>query len=167
MDFTIKAPASRIAAGGALKKAVASALSAAVALSGCATSSKDITSSYVSPLQYQSYDCAQITAETQRIQARVGEISGSLDQTAANDKALVGVGMVLFWPALFALGGSKPQQAEFARLKGEFDALQKAAIDKRCTGIVSAPPASAAAPAATVPASVPASAAGGAAKKRS
>ncbi len=148
------------------------ALSAAIALTACATSSKDITSSYVSPLQYQAYDCAQITAETQRIQARAGEIAGSLDQAASSDKALVGVGMVLFWPALFALGGSKPQQAEFARLRGESDALQKAAIDKRCTGIVATPsapsaPAVTAVPAAVaVPAAAPASAPAVSTKRR-
>lgn len=43
------------------------------------------------------------------------------------------VGMLLFWPTLFFLeGGDGPQAAEYARLKGEVDALEKVAIAKKC-----------------------------------
>jgi hypothetical protein len=119
-----------------LKKLTASILAAAIGLAGCATSSKDIASTYVSPLQYQNYDCAQLGLEAQRIQARVVETGGRLDQASSNDKAIMGVGLVLFWPALFALGGTKNQEAEFGRLKGEYDAVQKAAIDKKCSNAI-------------------------------
>ena len=119
-----------------MKRPVAAVLSAAVALSGCATASKDIAASYISPMQYQSYDCDQITGEVQRIQVRVSQLGGRLDEAASNDKALAGVGIVLFWPALFALGGTKQQEAEYARLKGEYDAIQQAAIVKKCSGAV-------------------------------
>lgn len=101
-------------------------------LSGCATSSKDVATTYVSPMQYQSYDCAQIAAENQRIAGRVNQLGGRLDEAASNDKAIGVVGALLFWPALFALGGTKNQEAEYARLKGEHDALQQASIEKKC-----------------------------------
>ena len=42
------------------------------------------------------------------------------------------VGAILFWPALFALGGTKPQEAELGRLKGEYDALQSVNTQKKC-----------------------------------
>jgi hypothetical protein len=43
------------------------------------------------------------------------------------------VGMILFWPALFFLeGGDGPQAAEYGRLKGERDALERVAIQKKC-----------------------------------
>ena len=71
-----------------------------------------------------------------RIQTRVTELGGRLDQAASNDKAIAGLGMILFWPALFALGGTKQQEAEFARLKGEYDALNQSAIQKKCEGLV-------------------------------
>lgn len=103
-------------------------------LSACSTASKDIAAAYVSPMQFQSYDCQQLTAEAQRLQARYVELGGRLDQAAQNDKALVGVGLVLFWPALFALGGTKQQEAEFSRLKGEYDAVQQASVQKKCIG---------------------------------
>lgn len=101
-------------------------------LLGCATASRDIASSYVSPMTYRSYDCDQLVAEMQRVQSRVHQLGARLDQAASNDKTLVGVGMLLFWPALFALGGTKEQEAEFARLKGEYEALQQALIEKKC-----------------------------------
>lgn len=108
----------------------------AVALAGCATQSSDIAPTYVSPLQYQSYDCGQLTAEAQRIQARVAQVGGRLDQAASNDKAITGAGIILFWPALFFLGGTKQQEADFARLKGEYEAIQQAAVLKKCEGLV-------------------------------
>lgn len=108
----------------------------AIAVSGCATASKDIASNYVSPVQYQNYDCDQIAAESQRLNTRAQQLGGRLDEAASNDKAIVGVGMLLFWPALFALGGTKQQEAEYARLKGEAEALQQAAIARKCTGAV-------------------------------
>ena len=115
-----------------MKSVIASAICAGLVLSGCATSSKDIASSYVSPVQYQNYDCAQISAENQRLSTRVSQLGGRLDEAASNDKAIGVVGAVLFWPALFALGGTKNQEAEYARLKGEHDALQQIAIEKKC-----------------------------------
>lgn len=101
-------------------------------VSGCATSSKNIGSAYVSPLQYQSYDCEQLGAEAARITQAAQQLGGRLDEAASNDAALMGVGLILFWPALFALGGNKAQEAEYSRLKGEADAVQRAAIAKKC-----------------------------------
>lgn len=119
-----------------MKKTGIYALSACIALGGCATASKDITAAYVSPMQFQSYDCEQLASETQRIQSRVVQLGGRLDTAASNDKAIAGVGLILFWPALFALGGTKQQEADYARLRGEYDAVQQSAILKKCPGIV-------------------------------
>ena len=106
-------------------------------LSGCATSSKNIGSAYVSPLQYQAYDCEQLGAEAARITQAAQQLGGRLDDAASNDAALMGVGLILFWPALFALGGNKAQEAEYSRLKGEADAVQRTAIAKKCPGALS------------------------------
>ena len=104
----------------------------AIAISGCASSSKNIAASYVSPLQYHSYGCDQLAQESSRVHSRASSLAGRLDEAASNDQALVGVGMLLFWPALFALGGTKEQETEFSRLKGEYDAIQQVAIHKSC-----------------------------------
>ena len=115
------------------------ALSASILiLSGCATSSDKIATAYVSPMQYQSYDCAQLTAESMRLNQRVTALQAQVDKAAANDKAITGIGVILFWPALFALGGNTQQEAEYGRLKGEYDAIQQAAVAKKCSGVVAA-----------------------------
>jgi len=59
-----------------------------------------------------------------------------LDQAAQNDAGIMAVGLILFWPVLFALGGTKQQEAEYARLKGEYDAAEQAAIQKKCAHTV-------------------------------
>lgn len=119
-----------------MKKALCVLTSVCLVLSGCATASKDVASAYVSPIQYQAYDCDQLSSESQRINSRVAQLGGRLDTAASNDKALVGVGVILFWPALFALGGTKQQEADYGRLKGEYDAVQQSAILKKCPGMV-------------------------------
>lgn len=142
-----------------LRAATALLCASAVALSGCATSSSSIAATYVSPLTYRHYDCDQISAELLRVQTRVQQMGGRLDQAASNDKALVGVGMLLFWPALFALGGTKEQEAEYARMKGEYEALQQAGIERKCSAAPAAPPAAPGAASAPAPAASAASAA--------
>jgi hypothetical protein len=101
-------------------------------MAGCATAGKDVVATYVSPVQYSNYDCEQLRAELIRINSRVNQMTGRLDTAASNDAAIMGVGMILFWPALFALGGTKQQEAELSRLKGEYEALQSAASGKKC-----------------------------------
>lgn len=114
-------------------------LAVALTLGGCATASKDISASYVSPMQYQSYDCEQLAGEAQRIQARVAQVGGRLDEAASNDKIITGVGCVILWPSLFFLGGTKQQEAEYARLRGEYDAVHQAAIAKKCQLAIAQP----------------------------
>ena len=134
------------------------ALSASILiLSGCATSSDKIATAYVSPLQYQSYDCDQLTSESVRLNQRVLALQGQVDKAAANDKAITGVGMILFWPALFALGGNTQQEAEYGRLKGEYEAIQQSAVAKKCPGMIPAGGPASTQTATTSPAVVPTS----------
>ena len=114
-----------------MKKLLSLLLALTIAISGCATSASKVSATYASPLAYQSYDCGQIASESARLQGKIAETGGQLDKAADNDKVLTGVAVVLFWPAIFFLG-NKQQEAEFARLKGEYDALQQAAIAKKC-----------------------------------
>ena len=88
---------------------------------------------YASPLPYYPYDCGQLGAEALRLQGRIVELGGTLDQASSNDKVIMGTSLVLFWPAVFALGGTKQQEAEYSRLKGEYEAVQQAAIANKCT----------------------------------
>jgi hypothetical protein len=40
--------------------------------------------------------------------------------------------LILFWPALFFLASGDDKKAELAHLKGEYEALEHAAIQKNC-----------------------------------
>lgn len=125
-----------------------------LAMAGCSTSSKQVTPAYVSPLDYQRYDCVQLRAEHARIQPRSKELADILDRSATVDRFIVfsvllitlrpifqapdsesaqGPLMILSWPTLFALGGTRENEHEFARLKGEKFALEKASVEKKCT----------------------------------
>jgi predicted secreted protein len=117
-------------------RCLALVVSVAFAVSGCATSSKNIAASYVSPNQYATYDCQQLAAEAGRIQTRVVQLGGRLDEAANNDAGIMAVGLIIFWPVLFALGGTKAQEADYARLKGEYDAVESAAVAKKCAHAV-------------------------------
>lgn len=118
-----------------------------LSLIGCASQPEKIATSYVSPLQYQDYTCKQIGMELGSVTRRANELAGTLKKKADNDAIQMGVGLILLWPTLFALeGGDGAEAAEFARLKGERDALEQAAVQKSCSlteipKIVTTPPA--------------------------
>lgn len=119
-----------------LSRVTAIALICAFLAGGCAKSPDDISGAYVSPLVYQSFTCDQIGEELARVVARASEVAGVQQGTAGDDAVAMGVGLVLFWPALFFISGSD-RSAELARLKGEVEAIEKAAIRKDCDDVVS------------------------------
>jgi hypothetical protein len=57
------------------------ALSAA--LGGCASSSAEVSASYVSPVMYQQYTCQQLALEAQAVTSRAGIVSGAQVKNAA------------------------------------------------------------------------------------
>lgn len=113
---------------------------AAILLSGCVASSGNHQAPYISSAQFQTYNCDELSAEIERIQNRVGQLTGKQDgKTQANDKWVLGTDLSLSWATLFALGGTKEQEAEYAQLKSEYDAIQQWAAIKQCPGVI--PPA--------------------------
>lgn len=114
-------------------KRLGAAITILALLGGCATAGKDITAAYVSPTQFTNLDCDQVRMESDRLRGRVNQLTGRLDEAASNDKTIAWAGGLLFWPALFALGGTKQQEAELSRLKGEYEALQAVPTQKKCS----------------------------------
>ena len=106
----------------------------AVTLAACTTNPDKIGAAYVSPLKYGDYDCQQLIAEQSNIERRVAELHGTLKKENSGDKWATGVGVVLFWPVLFFLAGNNDvQEAEYAQLKGDYDAVQSAIVKKKCS----------------------------------
>ena len=103
-------------------------------LMGCASQPEDIATSYVSSNHYNNFSCEQLATEATRVSLRVYELSGALEKKANDDAVQMGIGLVLFWPVLFFLeGGDGTQAQEYARLKGERDAIQQSMTAKDCS----------------------------------
>lgn len=113
-----------------LKELIALAL--AVSVVGCSTASKDIMPAYVSSAIYSNYDCDQLRLELVRVSVEVNAMSGKLDKNKENDAMTTTAGVILFWPALFFIGGTKEQEARYAQLKGEYIALEQSTIQRKC-----------------------------------
>ncbi|HTK85871.1 MAG TPA: hypothetical protein VL625_12380 [Patescibacteria group bacterium] len=112
-------------------RSIVTAACVAALLTGCAEHADKIQGTYVSPVEYQDMSCKQIRREMMRVSRKVNEIAGVQDRQASNDEAAMGVGLILFWPALFFLAGHD-QHTQLADLKGQYDALEEAAIQKNC-----------------------------------
>ncbi len=100
---------------------------------GCASQPDKIATQYVPAATYSSYTCDQIASSLRQKNSRMQVLYGNLKSEADADQWQMGVGMLLFWPTLFFLeGGDSPEAAEYARVKGEVDALNEASIQKKC-----------------------------------
>ncbi len=115
------------------KKIICFGVGTSMLLASCATSPDKVSAQYVSPLQYQSYSCEQIAEELSRVNVRVSEVAGVQQRESNKDKIKMGVGLVIFWPALFLLATDGDKKQELGRLKGEYDALESQANTKNCS----------------------------------
>ena len=68
----------------------------------------------------------------ERVSRRASEVSGVQDSNKTSDAWVTGATVVLFWPAAFFIKGDGQTAAELARLKGEFETLEKVGIEKNC-----------------------------------
>lgn len=104
---------------------LSSLLTVSVGLAGCATAPES-DPAYVSPLQYQDYNCKQIKAEMRRV-------SGKIEQAAKTDQT----GQVLDAAlTVFAIsqgyGVYSEDNPEYRRLQNQYDVLEQTAIQKEC-----------------------------------
>jgi hypothetical protein len=94
---------------------------------GCASKAVDVVPTYVSPIQYVSWSCRQISNEAYRIENRLAYVSGVQDTHARQDAVVAAVpGSVLF------MNGNDGQTSDIARLKGELDAAERAFVQRGC-----------------------------------
>ena len=105
---------------------------AMVLVAGCASKSENIQATYMSPVPYESYTCEQLAQEGQRVSARAAQAAGVQDKNRKNDTIKTTVGVILFWPILFANEGDGQTAAELAQLKGQKKAIEEASIKKNC-----------------------------------
>jgi hypothetical protein len=59
-------------------------------------------------------------------------LSGVQDGKRTSDVVATTAAVIIFWPAAFLVKGDGQTAAELGRLKGEFEALERIAIEKNC-----------------------------------
>jgi hypothetical protein len=101
-------------------------------LAGCATRPDAVVPTHVSAARYEDRTCKSLQRELDDVTASLTQASGRLNDKANQDAAVVGVGTILFWPVLFALGGNSGMESEVARLKGEKIALEQQIAERDC-----------------------------------
>ncbi|MBF0394594.1 MAG: hypothetical protein HQL38_18105 [Alphaproteobacteria bacterium] len=114
------------------RRGTALAAALAMAVSACAQNPDNIGSSYVPEAQYRNLPCEDIRVEMARMSTKVAEVTDKQRSSANTDAAMVGVSLILFWPAAFALAATSDQSAELARLKGEYEALERVHLKQGC-----------------------------------
>lgn len=105
---------------------------ALLGLAACASQPEAVVGTYVSPATYSDYSCKQIISERNRVVQKVDELTGVQKKKADSDAAMMGVGMILFWPALFGLAAGSDVEPQLASMKGNYDALTAAGTQKSC-----------------------------------
>lgn len=96
-------------------------------LAACAKPPEAIGPSYVSDLSYQALSCEQLSAEAVRLSDAVAISSMKQRNARANDT----VGVLLIGLPVSTLSGDN-QAADLGRLKGEYEAVRRAALAKNC-----------------------------------
>jgi len=114
-------------------KIIASIISIGIFISGCAKKAEDIKPSYVPTMEYSNKTCNQLRNEVIEINREMRVIAGVQDDTAKKDQVAMGVGLVLFWPALFFLANGDDNQRKIAELKGRYEAVKIVSKKKRCS----------------------------------
>lgn len=101
-------------------------------ISGCASHTHELKAANVSDAGYRDMSCKELHAEMQVNVTKVRELSQIINDKADDDQAQA-AGAILFWPILFALeGGDGHEAAEYSRLKGEINTMEKVAILNDC-----------------------------------
>lgn len=112
-----------------MKKPIAFALAGVMFVGACAQTADSVAPSYVSRNAYTDLTCKQLTAERNAVVRNVTQLSEKQNSAAANDKAAVAVGIILFWPALFYLAADDSSE-QLGLAKGQYDAITDRMVDK-------------------------------------
>jgi len=104
---------------------------AALTLSACAPAPGDIAAAYVSPTAFAGRTCAELNSDATVLNARLSAAMGQQQATADGDAAMTAVALILFWPAVFLIGGND-QSPAIAQMRGEAEAIRAAAVARGC-----------------------------------
>ena len=106
-------------------------VTAVMFLSSCATDPDHIQAYYTSPYKYREYDCKQLSGELRYTGHKIEELRDRLQQRRHRDEVQAAFSWFYCVTCPF-LNGDGPEAEEFARTKGEFEALRTEAYRKDC-----------------------------------
>ncbi len=112
-----------------------------IGMSACATRSFEIKPERTDARNYAAWDCERLNAEGDTLQQRAADVAYAVDARVGNNMIALGLGAMVFWPALLAMRPDGLEAKELAQLKGKFEAVQTAASQRGCAGPSQAMPA--------------------------
>lgn len=104
----------------------------AALLSACATRAVDVKPLAADPADFLPWPCARLHDEIDVVQQRAVDLAWAVDQRAGQHIVALGMGLMVFWPALLAMQPDGAEAEELARLKGRFEALNQVVRTKAC-----------------------------------
>ena len=114
-----------------LRRAASAGLALAL-VAACASRSDNVRPAPVTAADFAAWNCGRMHDELDRVQRRATDVAYAVDERAGNNIVALGVGLLVFWPALLAMQPDGPEARELAQLKGRDDALRAAARGKAC-----------------------------------
>lgn len=116
-----------------MKKILASVVALLLGAGGCATHPNSLKGTSASDLKYDALSCKQISVQATDARRRIVALYDVLADKADGDVWQTGLGLTIFWPALFLLeGGDGAEAVEYQTLQGDYVALQQEASAKEC-----------------------------------
>ncbi len=98
----------------------------------CAAHPESIAAAPVDESQYSSWDCNKLLSERTQVASRARSVAKDQQETAENDQTLIAAGLLLTWPALFAVALTGNDEKEYASLKGQYEAIDHVERTKSC-----------------------------------
>jgi hypothetical protein len=112
-----------------MHRAIAAAM--CVSLAGCAHGANDIQAEYVPQSMFSGASCDQLMGDVDAVGRKMVSLGAGQDMRVQADRQMMAAAWFLAWPALFFVRGDRDTD-QLARAKGEFRALQQAAVAKGC-----------------------------------
>jgi len=104
-----------------------------ILMSGCATNQNSDFRPYISPLKYANDDCHSLAEKAEVIDAEIRKLYPSAGPRVGQNTVAVGVGLFVFWPALFLIADTDGASSlALTQLKGEVNAISNAAAQNNC-----------------------------------
>lgn len=118
-----------------MKKMTAFTMASLLLAAGCAKRPENITARFAPASGYRAMACEQLNDERMRVGLELQRITALQQENADADALLMGVGMVIFWPALIGLAATTDRSDQIAGMMGERDAMDIAAREKGCAPV--------------------------------